>query len=144
MVWTTKQPRAKITTIVSMSIDPISADLEAARQFLEALAAAAETGNRDAIYPLLAPEVEWVTPKRVLHGIDEIHDQLTWLSPPDKLDVEFGEPELSDLGGGRIVSNIHEIYRMKGTGDFAYARNRQIELTIRDSKVARYEMRIVG
>ena len=82
--------------------------------------------------------------KRELHGIAEIEDQLTWLSPPDKLDVKFGEPELSDLGGGRIISNIHEIYRMKDTGDFAYARDRQIELTIRDSKVARYEMRVVG
>jgi hypothetical protein len=60
----------------------------------------------------------------------------------DNLDIEFGEPEISDLGGGRIVSNVHEIYRMKGTGDFAYARDRRIELTIRDRKVARYEMRV--
>jgi ketosteroid isomerase-like protein len=126
-----------------MSIRPMSADdLEVARQFLEALAAAARTGDRDAMYPLLAPEVEWVTPKRELHGIDEIHDQLTWVSPPDNLDVEFGEPEITDLGGGRIVSNVHEIYRMKDTGDFAYTRDRRIKLTIRDGKVARYEMRV--
>ena len=117
-------------------------DLEVARQFLEVLAAAARTGDRDAMYPLLAPEVEWVTPKRELHGIEEIYDQLTWVSPPDNLDIEFGEPELSDLGGGRIVSNVHEIYRMKDTGDFAYARDRRIQLTIRDRKVARYEMRV--
>ena len=126
--------------IRSMSAD----DLDVARQFLQALAAAARTGDRDAMYPLLAPEVEWVTPKRELHGIDEIRDQLTWVSPPDNLDVEFGEPELSDLGGGRIVSNVHEIYRLKGTGDFAYARDRRIELTIRDRQIARYEMRVVG
>ena len=32
---------------------------------------------------------------------------------------------------------------MKGTGDFAYASERQIDLTIRDGKVTRYEMRVV-
>ena len=129
----------------SMSIRPMSADdLDIARQFLEALAAAAMTGDRDAMYPLLAPEVEWVTPKRELHGIDEVRDQLTWVSPLPKLDVEFGEPELSDHGGGQIVSIVHETYRMKDTGDFAYARDRRIELTIRDRRIARYEMRVVG
>jgi hypothetical protein len=33
---------------------------------------------------------------------------------------------------------------MKGTGDFAYARDRRVELTIRDGVIARYEMRVVG
>ena len=119
-------------------------DLEVAREFLETLAAAARTGDRDAMYPLLAPEVEWVTPKRELHGIDEVREELTWISPRPTLDLEFGEPELSDLGEGRILSNVHETYRMKGTGDFAYACDRRIELTIRDRRIARYEMRVVG
>jgi hypothetical protein len=30
---------------------------------------------------------------------------------------------------------------MKETGDFAYARDRRVELTIRGEKIARYEMR---
>ena len=62
----------------------------------------------------------------------------------DNLDVELDEPELTDLGGGRIVSDVHETYRVKDTGDYAYACDRRIDLTIRDGKIARYEMRVVG
>ena len=62
----------------------------------------------------------------------------------DDLDIEFEQAELRDHGYGRIVSEVHEVYRMKGTGDFAYARDRRIELTIRNRRIARYEMRIVG
>jgi ketosteroid isomerase-like protein len=118
-------------------------DLQLAKDFLEALAAAAETGDRSALYPFLAPDVEWRTPQRELRGVDAIHDQLTWLSPPDKLDIDFEEPELTDHGGGRIVSDVRQTYRIRGTGDFAYARARRIDLTIRDGKIARYEMRVV-
>ena len=119
-------------------------DLELAQQFLDALAIAAKTGERDGVYALLAPDVEWVTQMRALRGIDEVRDQLSWVRPPDSLDVDFAEPELTDLGGGRVLSDVHEIYSMKGRGDFAYSRDRRIELTIRDGTVARYEMRVVG
>jgi ketosteroid isomerase-like protein len=119
-------------------------DLACARQFLAVLAEAARTGDRNSIYELLAPEVEWLTPKRDVRGIDEANAQLTWIRPPDNLDVEFSEPELTDLGDGRIVSDVRETYRVKGTGDYAYARARRIDLTIRDGKIARYEMRVMG
>jgi ketosteroid isomerase-like protein len=119
-------------------------DFELAERFLEALETAAETGDKEAVYPFLASDVEWVMPKRVLSGIDEIRQQLTWGTPPEKLDVEFEQGETRDLGDGRIVSDVHEVYRLKGTGDFAFARDRTIELTVRDGEIARYEMRIVG
>jgi ketosteroid isomerase-like protein len=119
-------------------------DLAFARQFLAVLADASTTGDRDGIYELLAPDVEWLTPKRDVRGIDEARDGLTWIRPPDHLDVEFTEPELTDLGNGRIVSAVHETYRVKATGDYAYSRERRIDLTIRGGKVARYEMRVVG
>jgi hypothetical protein len=118
--------------------------LELAQRFLDALAVAAKTGDRNGVYPLLALDVEWVTPKRELRGSDEVRDELSWVSPPDNLDVDFDQPELADLGGGRVVTNVHETYRMKGSGQFAYARERRIELTIRDGAVARYEMKVVG
>jgi ketosteroid isomerase-like protein len=118
-------------------------DLDIARQFLAALAEAARTGNRGGLVPLLAQDVEWVTPKRDLDGIDEVREQLTWIAPHRKLDLEF-EQELTDLGDGRIRSAVRETYRMKGTGEFAFVRDRRIELTIRDERVARYEMRVVG
>jgi hypothetical protein len=83
-------------------------DLACARRFLAVLAEASRTGARDGIYELLAPDVEWLTPRRDVRGIDEARDQLTWIRPPDHLDVELDEPELTDLGGGRVVSAVHE------------------------------------
>jgi ketosteroid isomerase-like protein len=119
-------------------------DLEIARQFRIALEAAAKSGDREVVYPFLAADVEWVTPKRTLHGIDEVREELIWGSPPENLDLEFEEGDWLELGDGRVLSDVRQIYRVKGTGDFAYERNRQIELTIRDGKISRYEMRIVG
>lgn len=115
--------------------------MEVAKQFLDALAVAATTGDTAAIYPFLAEDIDWLTPQVALHGIGEVHERLTWLSPREKLEVEFGEIELTDGGDGRIVTDVQQIYRMKETGDFAYARDRRIELTIREDKIARYEMR---
>jgi hypothetical protein len=121
-----------------------ASDVHVAKEFLETLAAAAKTGRREALYPLLTTDVAWLTPQTDLHGIDEVRNQLTWLTPKERLDIEFEDPELTDMGEGRIVSDVREIYSMKGNGEFAYTRDRRIELTIRDGKVARYEMRIVG
>jgi len=119
-------------------------DLEVAGRFRTALEAAAKSGDREAIYAFLAADVEWVTPKRTLRGIDEVREELIWGSPDENLDLEFEEGEGVELGDGRLVSDVHQVYRVKATGDFAYERKRQIELTIRDSQISRYEMRIVG
>lgn len=119
-------------------------DLELAKEFLDALAVAAMTGESDTVYPLLAPDVEWQTPQLELRSVGEVRERLGSFGPGEHLEVEFDEPELTDLGSGRIVTDVHEIYRMKATGGFAYARDRQIELTIRDGKIARYELRFVG
>ncbi len=119
-------------------------DMEVAGQFLAALEAAAQSGDREAVYPLLAPDVEWVTPKRILRGIDEIREELTWGSPPDKLDLEFEAGDWRDLGDGRVACDVHQVYRWKETGEVSYERDRRIEVTIRDGKISRYEMRSVG
>ena len=119
-------------------------DLELAQRFLDALAAAATTGDPDRVYPLLAPDVEWLTPQVELRGIGDVRERLASVSPREHLEIEFGEPKLADLGGGRIVTDVHETYRMKSTGDVAYARERRIELTVREDKIARYELRFVG
>jgi hypothetical protein len=122
----------------------VSADLELARRFLSVLATVANTGERELLYPFLAPDVEWVTPRRELAGIDEVRQELTWITAPEYFDLEFEATQMNDLGGGRIVTDTHELYRSKDTGEVAHTRDRQIELTIRDAKVTRYEMRIVG
>ena len=119
-------------------------DLEISRQFLSALATAANTGDREPLYPYLAADVEWVTPRRELTGLDEVRQELIWLEAPENFELDFEVTETSDHGDGRIVTAVHELYRARGTGEVAHTREREIELTIRDAKVARYEMRIVG
>jgi hypothetical protein len=117
---------------------------EIATAFLTALEAAAKTGDREPVYPFLAADAEWVTPQRDLVGLDEIRRELTWVGPPDKLDLEFERGELVELGEGRIASEVRQVYTLKATGEFAYTRMRRVELTVRDGKVSRYEMRKVG
>jgi ketosteroid isomerase-like protein len=121
-------------------------DLAVARRFFEALAAAMNTGDHDPLYPLLAQDIEWLTPLRNLHGIGEVRDQVSWpwIAPRASFDIDLEEKEMNDLGGGRIVSEFREVYRTKDSGDFAYSRDRRIELTIRGDKVVRYEMRFGG
>jgi hypothetical protein len=119
-------------------------DLTIARQFLATLATVANTGERELLYPFLAADVEWVTPRRDLAGIDEVREELTWITAPENFDLEFEATQMTDLGDGRIVTDVRELYRVRGTGDVAHSRDRRVELTIRDAKVVRYEMRIVG
>jgi ketosteroid isomerase-like protein len=115
-----------------------------ATAFLAALEAAAKTGDRDPVYPFLAPDAEWVTPQRDLVGVDEIRRELTWVNPPDKLDLVFERGELVELGEGRVAMEVRQVYTLKATGEFAYTRLRRVELTVRDGKVSRYEIRSVG
>ena len=117
---------------------------EIARGFLTALERAAKTGDRDPVYAFLAADVEWVTPQRSLVGLDAIREELTWGNPPDKLDLAFERGELVLLGEGRVASDLRQIYTLKTTGEFAYTRLRRVELTVRDGKVSRYEMRSIG
>ncbi len=119
-------------------------DMEIANRFRAALESAVETGDLEAVYPLLAPDVDWVTPQRMLHGIDEVKSQLNWISTPANFVVEFTVGDWVDQGDGRLACDVHQVYRLKATGDFGYERDRRIELAIRDGKVARYEMTIVG
>jgi hypothetical protein len=121
-------------------------DLAVAEEFLAVLAAAAKTGELDDVYEFLLADVEWVTPMRDLRGLGELRKEMTWFSPRETLDVDFevSEARLVDLGSGRIASDFLEIYTAKKTGELAYARERRIELTVRDGKIARYEMRFAG
>ena len=119
-------------------------DVAVARRFLTALAAAAQSGELDEVFPFLAPDVEWTNALRDLHGVGEVRDWLGWYSPRTGLELDIEEKELLDLGSGRIATEFREVYRMKQTGELAYARDRRIELTIRDGMVSSYEMRFAG
>lgn len=117
--------------------------LEVAGRFRVALEHAAKTGDWTLVYPCLAPDVEWITPQRTLHGVDEVEHDLIWGSPPEHLDLEF-EVEEVDLGDGSVRFDVHQVYRTKESGDFAYERDLQIEIAVKGDKISRYEIRRVG
>jgi hypothetical protein len=119
-------------------------DVEVATRFLRAAGASLKTGDREPVYPLLAQEVEWVTPMRTLHGVDEVRSELIWGFMPETLDVELELGELEDLGEGRVRCDVREEYRWKPTGEFAHERRRRVEVTVQDGKISRYEMRVVS
>jgi hypothetical protein len=85
-------------------------DVEIATTFLLAVAAAVRTGDREPVYPLLDPDVEWVVPERTLHGIDDLREHLIWGFPPESLDLELEPGEIVDLGDGRVRSDVRQIY----------------------------------
>jgi ketosteroid isomerase-like protein len=119
-------------------------ELQIAMRFATALETAAKTGDWAAVYPCLAPDVEWVTPMRTLIGIDQVEHDLTWASPPDRLDREFEVGEWVEDAPGVAAVEVREIYLMKGSGDFAYRCELRIEIAIRDGRIARYEIRPIG
>jgi ketosteroid isomerase-like protein len=119
-------------------------DLELASRFRTALEAAAKTGDLEPLYPFLAADVEWVTPQRTLRGIDEVREQLIWGRPREHLDLEFEAGDWVRVGDAVFACEVHQVYRLKASGEVAYERNRRIELTFRDGRISRYEMRIVA
>jgi ketosteroid isomerase-like protein len=121
-----------------------SESIEVAERFRVALEAAVRTGERDAVLALLAPDVEWVTPQRTLHGITDIQENWNWGSSPESFDYAFEEGEWTDDGEGRLVCEVRQVYRVRETGDFAYERMRRVRLTVHDGKIGRYEISIIG
>jgi ketosteroid isomerase-like protein len=119
-------------------------EVEIATRCLRAAGASLTTGDREPVYALLAQDVEWVVPQRTLHGIDEVRNELIWGFPPENLDAMVELDEMEDLGEGRVGCNVRQVYRWKQTGEFAHERLRRIEVTVRNGKVSRWEMRVVG
>jgi len=119
-------------------------DLELASRFRAALESAVRTGERKAVLELVAPDVEWITPQRTLHGAEELRTWRLWGSSAEAFDFEFDEGEWVDDGDGRVSCEVKQVYRVKETGEFAYERLRRVELAIRDGKIARYELRFTG
>ena len=102
------------------------------------------TGDPKGVLELVSPDVEWVTPQRTLRGIDELRTWRVWGSSGESFDFDFGEGEWADQGDGQVACEVRQVYRTKETGEFAYERWRRIELTVRDGKISRYEVKVVG
>ena len=119
-------------------------ELETAQQFQSAAEAALRTGDFGPIVALVAPDVESVTPVHSQHGVDALIEELRRAHPAESLDIELEGGDWKALGKGRYSCEIQALYRSKATGELSYSRDRSFELTIRDGKVSRCEMRFAG
>jgi hypothetical protein len=119
-------------------------DLDIAQQFQTVAEVALRTGDFGPVVALLAPDVECVMPQHSLHGVDAITEELSRARPAESLEVEFQNGDWKGRGGGRYSCEIRLLYRSKATGELSYSRDRSFELTIRDGKVSRFEMRFAG
>jgi ketosteroid isomerase-like protein len=116
-------------------------DLEIAEQFRSALETALGTGDFEAVVALLAPDVECVMPQHVLNGVDAFTEELSRVRPSERFAVEFENGDWKSHGNDRLSCQIRALYRSKVSDDLSYSRDRSFELTIRDGKVSRFEMR---
>jgi ketosteroid isomerase-like protein len=115
-------------------------DVEVAKRFSAAVDAAFETGDRELVYAMFADDIEYTTPHRTLRGLSEVREKLKWGSrEKENLDVELEEGDWQDLGGGHVVSESRMVQRWKETGEVAAIMRINVDLRIRDGKIARYE-----
>lgn len=113
--------------------------------------------EREAVEDVLAEDVEWVVPQgegvTTLQGIDAVLD---WYAgggaanrgaegPGNAEGVEVAEErgELEDFGEGRVGSLNRLIYTQKDTGEVADVKSARLVYTVRDGKIARYELESV-
>jgi ketosteroid isomerase-like protein len=103
-----------------------------ARQFIEAVMA----HDSDAAEELLDPDVETVTPRGTLRGIEACRQVLQKASGDEQFAMEQAEPEFEDIGGD-VIARAHEIARWRETGDVAYERDFALRLTLDDERIVR-------
>jgi hypothetical protein len=119
-------------------------DLETAQQFQSAVEAALNTGDFGQVAPLLAPDVECITPQLSLYGVDAMVEELNRERPSERFEIEFESGDWKRLGDGRYSRAVRLLVRRKETGELSYSRDRSFNLTIHAGKVSRYEMRFDG
>ena len=116
-------------------------DLDVAERFSAALDAAYASGDREGVYALFADEIEYTTAHRTLRGLSEVREKLEWGGELDNLDVELEEGEWQDLGDGHVTRDVRLVQRWKETGEVAAVMQVQVDLTIQNGEITRYERR---
>ena len=106
--------------------------ISSARQFLDAVVA----HDFEAAEVLLDPDVETVTPRGTLRGIQACQQVLQKASGDEQFELEQAEPEFEEIDGD-VIARTHEIARWRETGDVAYERDFELRLTLKDDRVVR-------
>jgi ketosteroid isomerase-like protein len=103
-----------------------------ARQFIEAVAA----HDLKAATELLDPDVETVTPRGTLRGIEACRQVLQKASGDEQFAMEQAEPDFEDIDGD-VIARTHEIARWRETGELAYERDFAVRLTLEGDRILR-------
>jgi ketosteroid isomerase-like protein len=103
-----------------------------ARQFIEAVAA----HDLKAATELLDPDVETVTPRGTLRGIEACRQVLQKASGDEQFAMEQAEPDFEDIDGD-VIARTHEIARWRKTGELAYERDFAVRLTLEGDRIVR-------
>jgi ketosteroid isomerase-like protein len=103
-----------------------------ARQFLGAVVA----HDFEAAEELLDPDVETVTPRGTLRGIQACRQVLQKASGDERFEMEQAEPEFEEIDGD-VMARTREIARWRETGKVAYERDFEMRLTLKNNRVVR-------
>ena len=106
-----------------------------ARQFLDAVVA----HDFEAAGELLDPDVETVTPRGTLRGIQACQRVLQKASGDEQFAMEQAEPEFEDVEGD-VIARTREIARWRETGEVAYERDFAMRLTLDEERIVRIVM----
>ncbi|HSC50235.1 MAG TPA: nuclear transport factor 2 family protein [Gaiellaceae bacterium] len=103
-----------------------------ARQFIEAVAA----HDFDAAKELLDPDVETVTPRGTLRGVEACRQVLQKAGGDEQFALEQASPEFDGVEGD-VIARTREIARWRETGEVAYEREFAVRLTLADERIIR-------
>jgi ketosteroid isomerase-like protein len=103
-----------------------------AHRFLNAVVSHDFEAARD----LLDPDVETVTPRGMVRGIQACLQVLQKASGDGQFELEQTEPEFEEIDGD-VIARTREIARWRETGAVAYERDFALRLTLEDNKVVR-------
>jgi ketosteroid isomerase-like protein len=106
--------------------------LALARAFIEAVT----TRDPETAERFLDPDVETVTPRGPVHGIQACRQVLKKAAGDEQFAVEQTEPEFEEIEG-EIVARTHEIARWRETGEIAYERDFALRLTLDGERIVR-------
>jgi hypothetical protein len=98
---------------------------DSARRFVEAVAA----HEFQAAEELLDPDVETVTPRGSVRGIEACRRLLQKAGGDDQFTIEQAAPEFDDAEGD-VIGRTREVARWRETGELAYERDFALRLTL--------------
>jgi len=85
---------------------------------------------------LLDPDVETVTPRGSVQGIEAARQVLQKAAGDEQFAMEQAEPELEEIDGD-VIASTHEVARWRETGEVAYERDFALRLTLEEDRIVK-------